>query len=238
MKQIRFAGIAFIMIAVGLSSLVLPVSPAAGSSLSVQAQDSKRAGSFTEDIMLAKFEGRVTEYARLRERLEDKLPKLPKDSTPEKIKAHKTAFQEMVRAARAGAKQGDLFTPDIADYLRKTIRNEFKGERLEALRQEILAAETQGVPLRVNYEYPETKELTQIPPTLLLKLPRIRKQVRYRFVGRHLLLVDRENDLIVDYMLDALPWEGRGPRRRIDHETHCQLSSDGRPVNLQWLHRG
>lgn len=205
MKQIRVAGIAFIVLAVGLSLTVLPVSPAAGSSVSGQTQESQRAGSFTEDIMIAKFEGRVTEYARLRERLEDKLPKLPKDSTPAQIKAHKTAFQEMVRAARADAKQGDLFTPDIADYFRKTIRNEFKGERLEALRREILEAETQGVTLRVNYEYPETKELTQIPPTLLLKLPRIRKQVRYRFVGRHLLLVDRENDLIADYMHNALP---------------------------------
>jgi hypothetical protein len=205
MKRIRIAGIAFNMIAVALSSMVLPVPPAAGYSFSVQTQESQSAGSFTEDIMIAKFEGRVTEYSRLRERLEDKLPKLPKDSTPEQIKAHKTAFQEMVRTARAGAKQGDLFTPDIADYFRKTIRNEFKGERLEALRREILEAETQGVPLKVNYAYPDTKELTQIPPTLLLKLPRIRKQVRYRFVGRHLLLVDRENDLIVDYMLDALP---------------------------------
>jgi hypothetical protein len=206
MKRIRITSFVFIMIAVGLWLMVLPVRVTAGSSFSGQTQESKpAAGSFTEDIMLAKFEGRVTEYARLRERLEDKLPKLPKDSTPEQIKAHKTAFQEMVRAARAGAKQGDLLTPDVADYLRKTIRNEFKGERLEALRQEILAAETQGVQLRVNYEYPETKELTQIPPTLLLKLPRLRKQVKYRFVGRHLLLVDRENDLIVDYMLDALP---------------------------------
>jgi hypothetical protein len=205
MRQVIITGIAFIMIALGLWLTVLPVSLAVDSSFSGQTQESQRAGSFTEDIMIAKFEGRVTEYARLRERLEDKLPQLPKDSKPEQIKAHKTAFQEMVRAARAGAKQGDLFTPDIADYLRKTIRNEFKGERLEALRQEILEAETQGVPLRINYEYPETKELTQIPPTLLLKLPRLRKQVKYRFVGRHLLLVDRENDLIVDYMLDALP---------------------------------
>ena len=204
MRQIRITAIAFIMIALGLWVMVLPVS-LAGSSFSGQTQETQRAGQFSEDIMIAKFEGRVTEYARLRERLEDKLPKLPKDSMPEKIKAHKTAFQEMVRAARAGAKQGDLFTPDIADYLRKTLRNEFKGRSLEALRQEILEAETQGVTLRVNYAYPETKELTQIPPTLLLKLPRLRKQVKYRFVGRHLLLVDRENDLIVDYMLDALP---------------------------------
>ncbi len=115
MKRIRTTGIAFIMIAVGLWLIALPVSLAAATSRLGQTQESQqRSGQFGEDIMIARFEGRVTEYSRLRERLEDKLPKLPKDSTPEQIKAHKTAFQEIVRKARAGAKQGDLFTPDIA----------------------------------------------------------------------------------------------------------------------------
>jgi hypothetical protein len=38
-----------------------------------------------------------------------------------------------------------------------------------------------------------------------LKLPELPKQVKYRFVGRNLLLVDSENGLIVDYMPDAFP---------------------------------
>ena len=73
------------------------------------------------------------------------------------------------------------------------------------MRKTILEADTAGVPLRVNYPYPEAKELTQMPPTLLLKLPQLPKEVKYRFVGRHLLLVDNDNGLIVDYMTKALP---------------------------------
>ena len=42
-------------------------------------------------------------------------------------------------------------------------------------------------------------------PTLLLRLPQLPKQLRYRFVGHNLLLIDRENGLIVDYMTKALP---------------------------------
>ena len=57
----------------------------------------------------------------------------------------------------------------------------------------------------INYPYPETKELSQIPPTLLLKLPTLPKEVKYRFVGRHMLVVDTDNGLIVDYTLNALP---------------------------------
>lgn len=171
-----------------------------------QVQDAPQtSASIKTDQMIARFEGRVKEYAVLRERLEDKLPKLPKDATPEQIKAHKTAFEQIVRSARPTAKQGELFTPDIAAHIRTTIRSLYKGQKLQEIRAEILEAETAGVPLRVNYTYPESKELTQIPPTLLLKLPQLPKQVKYRFVGRHMLLVDRENGLIVDYMLNAFP---------------------------------
>jgi hypothetical protein len=130
---------------------------------------------------------------------------LSKDSTAEQIQEHKLAFEERVRAARAAAKPGDLFSSGITHHIRATIREEFKGRERKELRETTLEADTKGVPLRVNYSYPETKELTQIPPTLLLKLPALPKQVKYRFVGRHMLLVDRENGLILDFMLNALP---------------------------------
>src|SRR5215204_804140 len=127
------------------------------------------------DKETAAFEKRVKEYVGLREGLEDEMPKLPKDATPEQIEAHKAAFQERVRAARSGAKQGDVFTPEAARLV------------------------------RANYPYPETQELLEMPPTLLLRLPQLPKQVKYRFVRGNLLLVDRENGLIIDYMTNALP---------------------------------
>ena len=186
--------------------LLLAISAFSASEAFGQVQDEPQTSrSVKTDQLIARFEGRVKEYSVLRERLEDKLPKLPKEATPEQIKAHKTRFEEIVRSARPAAKQGDLFTPDIAAYVRATIIRLYKGEKLRELREEMMEAETAGVPLRVNYTYPDSKELTQIPPTLLLELPQLPKQVRYRFVGRNLLLVDRENGLIVDYMLNALP---------------------------------
>ena len=151
------------------------------------------------------FEKRVKDYAKLREALEAKMPKLSKNATPEQIEAHKTALQERVRTARTGAKTGELFMPDAANLIRSIIKNEFKGNERVELRQTVFEAETQGVAVRVNYPYPESKELVEMPPTLLLKLPQLPKQVRYRFVGNYLLLVDRENALILDYMTRALP---------------------------------
>ena len=155
--------------------------------------------------MVITFQERVKDYAKLRESIEDKMPKLAKESTPEQIQAHKTEFEERVRSGRVGARAGQLFTPRIARYIRTTIKNEFTGKKRQELREAVLEADTKGIPLRVNYTYPESKELVEMPPTLLLKLPHLPKQLRYRFVGRNLLLVDRENGLIVDYMMNALP---------------------------------
>lgn len=151
------------------------------------------------------FDDRVKDYVKLRESEEGKMTDISDESTAAELQAHEKEFIARVTKARAGAKPGDIFQPAIAEYIRATIRNEFKGKDRKDLRETVLEADTKGVPFKVNAVYPENKELAQTPPTLLLKLPLLPKQVKYRFVGRHLLLVDRENDLIVDYMLDALP---------------------------------
>ena len=161
----------------------------------------------SNDQQIAKtFETRAKEYAKMREQLEEQMPKLSKEAKPEEIQTHKEQFQERVRAARAGAKHGDVFTPDAARLIRAIIKDEYKGRERAELRDTVLReADTKAVPLRVNYPYPESQELLEMAPTLLLRLPQLPKQLRYRFVGRNLLLIDRENGLIVDYMANALP---------------------------------
>lgn len=151
------------------------------------------------------FVKNVKDYVKLRERIEGKLPKLPTKATPEQIEAHKAALEKSVRSARVGASQGNIFTPQASAMIRSIIKTEFKGRDRQELRETVFGAETKGVPVRVNYAYPESKELLEMPPSLLLALPQLPKQIRYRFVGTYLLLVDRENNLIIDYMRDALP---------------------------------
>jgi len=159
-----------------------------------------------DKLVFAAFEKRVKEYSKLREDVEGKMPKLSKEAKPEEIETHKKQFQELVRTARSAAKHGDLFTADIAALIRTIIKDEFKGRDRVELRDTVLReSDTKAVPLRVNYPYPESQELLEMPPTLLLRLPQLPKQLRYRFVGRSMLLVDRENGLIVDYMTNALP---------------------------------
>jgi hypothetical protein len=162
--------------------------------------------SATDKQIVEAFEKRAKEYVKMREQLEEKMPKLSKEAKPEEIQTHKKQLQDRVRAARAGAKHGDIFTAESSALIRKMIKDEFKGKERVELRDTVLReSDTKAVPLRVNYPYPESQELLEMPPTLLLRLPQLSKQLRYRFVGRNLLLVDRENGLIIDYMTNALP---------------------------------
>lgn len=151
------------------------------------------------------FNERLKEYVRLRKKAEGKPSKLSDKSEPEEIQAHLVTLQASIINARADAKPGDLFTPDIARYIRRAIRNEFKGERLRKLRATIREGQTKGIAMRANVAYPETKELIEMPPTLLLSLPALPEELHYRFVGGYLLLVDKEARLIIDYMAGAVP---------------------------------
>jgi hypothetical protein len=191
--------------AVGISAallLSLVLSPLASAR---QTQVAQPVLSEKDKQTVAAFDERVKAYVKMREGLEEKLPKLSKDAKPEEIEAHKKIFQKLVQGARAGAKQGDVFTADSGAYIRKVIKTELDSQEKKEVRQTVLEAENKAVPIRVNYTYPESEELVEMPPTLLLKLPQLPKQVKFRFVRRNLLLVDRENGLIIDYMTDALP---------------------------------
>jgi hypothetical protein len=158
-----------------------------------------------EKQVIAEFEKQAKDYSKLRERIEERMPKLSKEATAEQIESHKVSFQKAVQSVRNSAKQGDIFTPAAAQLIRKIIKNEFKGKERVELRQTVFEAETKGVPVKINFAYPDSKELVEMPPTLLLSLPQLPKQLRYRFVGSNFLLVDRENGLIIDYITNALP---------------------------------
>ena len=151
------------------------------------------------------FEKQVKAYVEMRNKLRENAPKLSKDSTPEQIHAYRTTLEQSLRNARANAKRGEVFRPEAADYIRRTLKIEFQGKDRQELREKIFETELQGVVLRVNYPYAQTAEYSEMPATLLAKLPQLPKEVRYRFVGRNMLLVDRESDVIIDFMPDALP---------------------------------
>lgn len=177
----------------------------AASEFAQHTQESQSIVSPQEKRTIATFEKRVKQYINLRDQVKGKVPNISKDSTPEQIAAHERAFADALRARRAGAKPGDILARDVAGYIRATLKREFQGTDRKEIRKILLDDEVKPVPLRVNYPYPDANAFTEMPATLLLKLPPLPEQVKYRYVGRNLFLVDTDNNLIIDFMLDALP---------------------------------
>ena len=161
--------------------------------------------SAADKAAIESFEKQVKAYVELRNKSRENAPKLSKDSTPEQIHAYRTALEESIRSSRAGAKRGEVFRPEAADYIRRTLKIEFQGKDRQELHEQIFETEVQGVVLRVNYPYADSAEFSEMPATLLAKLPQLPKEVRYRFVGRNMLLVDRESNVIIDFMPQAVP---------------------------------
>lgn len=155
--------------------------------------------------IIADFELRAKRYVDRRKQFQRRLPKLPKDATPEQIDANKEALQKLIQKARINAKQGNMFTQSATQLIRSIIKREFKGYERAEIRQAVFEADTKGVPIRVNEPYPDAKELVEMSPPLLLALPQLPKELRFRYIGRSLVVMDRDNALILDYMKDALP---------------------------------
>jgi hypothetical protein len=165
----------------------------------------QNAFSYEDQQMVKAFEKRANEYAKLRTKVEGSLPKLSKTAASEEIIAHKLALQNAIQKQRANARVGEIFTPESAVLIRRMIKTEFKGWEGSEIRKTVLDAETKGVPVKVNLPYPDSAELIEMSPSLLLSLPQLPSPLRYRFIGRNLVIMDRDNALIIDYMTNALP---------------------------------
>jgi hypothetical protein len=152
--------------------------------------------------LAADFTARVEKYVEMRKKADDSAPPLKETKDSAKIKAAQQALVERIGAARSDAKQGDIFTPEIAAYFRHLMRPESK----ETGTKEIMKEDKVGtVPFKINGPYPDEKPLVTAPPNILGALPPLPKDIDYRFVGKHLILRDSRANSIIDYMLNAIP---------------------------------
>ena len=67
-----------------------------------------------------------------------------------------------------------------------------------------------ALPLRVNTPWPADAPRATVPPQLLSSLYPLPEGLEYRFLDRHLVLLDGEANLVVDYILDVVPTVVRG----------------------------
>ena len=156
--------------------------------------------------LLADFKSRIDSYMALHNRLEKQAPPLKETKDPAQIKASQDGLALKIREARKDAKPGEIFTPEIRQVFRRLMYPETKGtdgaETKAAIAEE--KQELKDVKIRVNAAYPDDAPLMTVPPNILAALPKLPEDLEYRFVSRHMILLDVHASLIVDYVLNAI----------------------------------
>ncbi len=153
--------------------------------------------------IVAEFEAKVHDYLDFRQQHVGAPPK--PTNNPAEIVARQREMGDKLRVARAGAKQGEIFTPRIAAYFRRQIGASFAGAHGKQIRASLAHAEPVKMELQINQSYPPNQPLQSTPPTLLLNLPNLPDGLEYRLLDRELVLRDTEGNVIVDYVPNALP---------------------------------
>lgn len=151
--------------------------------------------------VMSDFMKHVNEYAALHRKLEGTLPKLPKRATPAEVDRHERALGKLIQQQRAGAKQGDIFTPAMQRLVRRLLVPVFQGPGGSQIKTEITDNEYKGdVKLVVDGRYPDEVPLSTMPPQVLEVLPKLPEGLEYRFVRTSLILYDPHAHIIPDFI--------------------------------------
>jgi hypothetical protein len=157
---------------------------------------------------LGTMNDRLKAYIELHLKIEQSLPKVPKEATPQEIDKNQRAFEKLMRDARATAKPGDIFTPEARVVITRLLATVFGGPDGRQLKASIMdenPTDLATLPLTVNTRYPDATPLTTMPPQVLQTLPSLTEDLEYRFLGDRLILLDTHAHVIADFIDNALP---------------------------------
>ena len=153
---------------------------------------------------IADYQDRVKNYLSAQRKLSADIPKVPDKATPQQIDARQRELGKLVMAARKGVKQGEIFGPEMSALVRRLLAPIFKGPDGAKVRASIFDEPHPVVPA-VNVRYPDEVPLSTMPPDIMRLLPALDPALEYRFIGRHLILLDVEAHLIIDVIDNAIP---------------------------------
>jgi hypothetical protein len=152
---------------------------------------------------LAELTKQINAYMEVHKRAEAGVPDVKKGATPAEVMVFEKALAEGIKTARATAKQGDVFVPDVTPVLKKIFADYYQRRSGREIR--LLFDEVPNFKPQVNMTYPANAPKANFPPRLALSMPQLPEELEYRLVGNNLILRDSEANLIVDYLPGIVP---------------------------------
>lgn len=157
-----------------------------------------------DGLIVADFSARIEAYAALRRTLEEGLPGLQVTDDVSEIRRAENALAIRIRAARAGARQGNIFTPAISTAFRMLFPTFMTPGICAAIVNEADDPATGEIKYRTGRSYPRGQPLSTVPPSVLEALPRLPEDVQYRFIKRDLILYDTRANMMLDRVKSAI----------------------------------
>lgn len=154
---------------------------------------------------LADFSQRIQSYVELRARVAQLMPPMRTLPDPAELRRASDALAASMQQARAGARPGDIFTPEIAKLIRQAVGDGCDEDYAALL---ALVNEDLETPLPravVHARWPAGAPLPTMTSDMLVALPRLPQGLEYRFLGGDLVLRDIDANLIVDFVSDVIP---------------------------------
>lgn len=152
---------------------------------------------------LLQFTMRVYDYVETHRRLAAAIEQ-PLCSDAEELTQQADTLAAAIREARPRAKEGDIFTLAAGEMFRARIAAIVRRSGLDvAAFLERHSGEGEDLGVHVFGALPWRSHVALMP--IIRQLPELPPELEYRFVGRHLALMDVGANIVVDVLRDALP---------------------------------
>ena len=184
------------------SSAQNPPAPRADQGVATRQTDSP--GANPRAVALVEFQKRLQGYIELRAQLSQKLRPLSSTADSAELTTRQDTLAAALRESRKAAKPGDLIPTRVAEQIHSVINEDFRRRNPDAKRA-VFDEVPNGVRPIINRTMPDNTALATVPPLLLNNLPPLPDNLQYRFMDRHVVLLDGDTRIIIDYILNVLP---------------------------------
>lgn len=153
------------------------------------------------------FNTRIEAYISIHHQAEQESGVVPDpqalDSAKE-IASRKRTMARRISMLRTKAHEGDIFTPELKAFFTHALDSAYQANPQAFSAALTCVPETEERTVAVNAVYPEHLGYSVMTATMLRHLPALPRELEYRIVNRDLIIRDREANLIIDVMRNAV----------------------------------
>ena len=178
--------------------------PPTGPDKPARTQSARPSQAVLDERLVAEFRRRADAYMALQEKLQKQGTRQKRRGDIGDNLVSQGALATRLRFARHDARPGDLFTLPIAMALRRAMDPELRGLAQRSTRQSIREDAPEVFVLAINGDYPAGAPRSTMPGNVLKILPPLPTGLEYRIADTHLVLMDVDANIVVDYVLDVM----------------------------------